>query len=179
MPEKSLVKVVGERVRAIRAKQRINQTDLIGALRDVGFDFEQPTISRIERGERELSVSELFGFAAALGVSPVALVAPDAPSVIEAGGREVDDCGLRDWMRGFVPPSWIRERGAVLAYYEALPEDERAAFHVPGVERLVRWTTDRLLRALGDGDTELAHRLLDDIKRFADTIRDETPTEED
>jgi hypothetical protein len=67
------------------------------------------------------------------------------------------------------------------------------------MQRLVVWVTDRLLRALGNramasevarGDKELTasyaakqtkevHQLLTDIKRFADTIRDETPTEDD
>ena len=169
MPQQSLTKVVGERVKATRDRRGWDQSDLGAALTAVGLEYTQPTISRIERGERELSTSELFAFAAVLGVSPLALVVPLEGDAVEVGDGVVDGWALRDWVRGFAAPSGVD----ALAYRDAMPADERRAFHVPGVERLVRWTTDRLLRALGDGDTELALRLLDDIERFAGTIRDE------
>jgi transcriptional regulator with XRE-family HTH domain len=194
MAEQSLTEVISERIKTIRYhKLGMNQGELAAELAKRGFHYEQTTISRIERGERELSVSELFAFAAALGVSPIALLLPTNPEdgVWIANGI-LDGPGLRDWIRGFVPPPRANDRQRRL-HYEQLPADEWNALQVPGVQRLVIWVTDRLLRALGnramasevaDGDeelaasfaaneTETARQLLTDIERFVGTIRDE------
>jgi transcriptional regulator with XRE-family HTH domain len=193
MPEQSpvpLAKAVGERVRTIRGRQLgMNQTALIAELKRRGFDYEQPTISRIERGERELSVSELFAFALVLGVSPLALVTPEDPDdIVELGGEYLNVHQLRDWVRSLIPPPPGEHRRR---YLNALPNDEFHALQVPGVEKLVAAVTDRLLRFLGErvrggnyGDealaasvkkrqTELAGETLEDIERYVSMIRDE------
>jgi transcriptional regulator with XRE-family HTH domain len=152
MAEQSLTEVISERIREIRYhKLGMNQAKLAAELAARGFPYEQTTLSRIERGERELRVSELFAFAAALGVSPIALLLPTDPADdIEVGGddRWLNGTQLRRWIRGFVPPPGANDRQRRL-HYEQLPADEWNAFRVPGVERLVIWVIDRLLPALG------------------------------
>jgi transcriptional regulator with XRE-family HTH domain len=165
----SLAEVVGKRVKALRERHGWDQSELSQRLATVGLEYAQPTISRIERGERELSTTELFSFAGVLHVSPLELVTPAEDDAVEAAGGVLDPAKLRGWVRGFAAPPELD----ALAFYDAMPANERRAFRIAGVERLVRWTTDRLLRALGDGDTEFALRLLDDIERFTGTIRDE------
>jgi transcriptional regulator with XRE-family HTH domain len=162
---------VGPRVTVIRRKRNMEQSQLIAALEERGFTFTQSTISRVEKGDRELNVGELFGFAAALDCSPLALL--DLEDDVEVAGRVVDSWELRDWVRGFASPGWMDAR----AFYEAMPEDEWRAYRVDGVERLVRATTSRLLAALGDDETEAALGVLEDIERFVGTIRDELTEE--
>src|SRR5262245_23618155 len=158
MASQPLAKVVGRRIGIIRSKRKVDQARLIAELNEFGLEFTQPTISRIERGERELNATELFCFAAALGCSVVALFDPD-DDVVEVAGGVLEGAAVRDWVRGFVPPPGMPSP----PYYEAAPEDEWRAFFVPGFQRLVRNVTDRLPRALGDEntDTELVLRLLD------------------
>lgn len=47
------------------------------AMGDLGYPMSRQTVWKIERGDRPLTLDELFAAAHVLGVSPVALVAPD------------------------------------------------------------------------------------------------------
>jgi transcriptional regulator with XRE-family HTH domain len=166
MPEE-LQKVVGERIKWLRIRRGWLQDDLSALLQHAGIAIQQPTLSRIERGERALDMQEMLGFAVVLGISPLGLILPDEE--IEAGGRAFDEIRLRDFWRGLIVPGWAD----ALAYSDGMPADERSAYRLAGVERLVVAVTDRLLRAIGEGEKKLALDLLADIERTVGTIRDE------
>jgi transcriptional regulator with XRE-family HTH domain len=185
MPQDSptpLAEVIGQRVKTIRSRKLgMTQVALSATLKAQGLDLGQSALSRVESGAQEPTVSELLGIAAALGVSPLALITPEDPDqIVEVVNGRYPVPQLRDWLRGFVPPAWVDTTEKRKAYYDALPLDEYNALRVRAVERLVIWVTDRLLRALGDRDEhdevrdkDHALQLLDEIKRFADTIGNE------
>jgi transcriptional regulator with XRE-family HTH domain len=60
---------VGEKVRAERQRRSLSQRELAKKLAT-----DEPTISRIESGQRDLRVSGLYEIGAALGIPPRVLV---------------------------------------------------------------------------------------------------------
>jgi transcriptional regulator with XRE-family HTH domain len=65
-----IVNHIGLRIKEIRDRKKLKQTDLAAKLQTAGFDIDSNTISKIERGLRNLSGRELCIFAKVLGVSP-------------------------------------------------------------------------------------------------------------
>ena len=61
---------LGRVIRAERVRRRMTQLDLIAK-----SGLGRSTVRRIESGERDMSVSQLLAIAAALDVSPVAILA--------------------------------------------------------------------------------------------------------
>lgn len=66
--------VSGERIRELRIKRRMSQSELAARLQVEGVILERDSISRIERGTRFVADYELFIFAKVLGVDMISLV---------------------------------------------------------------------------------------------------------
>ena len=64
------------RLREAREAQGLSQRDLTSRLRAIGLRINQAAIVRIERGERKIPLDEAIAIAAALDVSPLALIFP-------------------------------------------------------------------------------------------------------
>ena len=66
--------VSGERIRELRIKRRMSQSELAARLRVEGVILERDSISRIESGARFVADYELYIFAKILGVDMMSLV---------------------------------------------------------------------------------------------------------
>lgn len=66
--------VSGERIRELRIKRRMSQSELAARLQVEGVILERDSISRIEGGARFVADYELFVFAKVLGVDMISLV---------------------------------------------------------------------------------------------------------
>jgi transcriptional regulator with XRE-family HTH domain len=72
---------VATNIRAYRALRRLTQADLADRMRllDLNDAWDQTTVSRVEKGERNVSVDELVGVALALGTTIPDLLDPTGP----------------------------------------------------------------------------------------------------
>lgn len=70
---------IAENVRLYRKSQRVSQADVAEQMRRLGHSWTHSTASNVERGERPLSVHELFALALTLGVNPRDLLNPSTP----------------------------------------------------------------------------------------------------
>ena len=66
--------VSGERIRELRIKRRMSQSELAARLQVEGVILERDSISRIESGARFVADYELYIFANILGVDMMSLV---------------------------------------------------------------------------------------------------------
>lgn len=71
--------ISGERVRQMRTKKHITQTDFAARVQVLGVILEQDAISRIERGQRMVQDYELRAMAEVLGVTADWLLRGDMP----------------------------------------------------------------------------------------------------
>lgn len=69
--------ISGTRIRALRKKLRLSQTDLAAQMQIRGVILERDTISRIEIGDRFVADYELRAFAQVLGVDAAWLLGMD------------------------------------------------------------------------------------------------------
>ena len=69
-------------VRRARERKGWTQTDLAKRLRtQTEFPATQSTVSRIESGDRAVTIDEAFALADVLDVAPAALIAPEPPDL--------------------------------------------------------------------------------------------------
>ena len=66
--------VSGERIRELRIKRRMSQSELAARLQVEGVILERDSISRIESGARFVADYELYIFAKILGVDMMSMV---------------------------------------------------------------------------------------------------------
>lgn len=77
MASTSYADVVMRNIRAWRARQKLDQADVVERMRALGFkNWHRQTLSRIEQGERRITVEELVGLAIALDVTMHQLLGP-------------------------------------------------------------------------------------------------------
>jgi transcriptional regulator with XRE-family HTH domain len=92
-----------EELKRVRTRKGWNQQQLANQLADLGAPIDRATISKIETGDRRMTLDEVFWFAYALGVSPAALMLPRAfgseVSVTPATTLTTEEAF--DWLRGF------------------------------------------------------------------------------
>lgn len=69
--------ISGERVRQMRTKKRLTQSDLAAKVQTTGVILEQDAISRIENGSRMVQDYELRALAEVLGVTSDRLMEPE------------------------------------------------------------------------------------------------------
>lgn len=107
-------KVVGRRVREHRDLQGLTQSQLADRLRrDLDWSIERSMLARIESGDRQVSVDELFKLAAALETTPVLLMTPaDEGELMQPlPWRAVTSSRVRAWISDEVP-MWEQDRPA-------------------------------------------------------------------
>jgi transcriptional regulator with XRE-family HTH domain len=75
MATSELDQVIGRQVKAARKMLWPTQEDLARRLTERGVPTHQTTIARLERGERSLTVEDIFAVAATLSISPLHLLA--------------------------------------------------------------------------------------------------------
>lgn len=86
---------VGAVVAELRRRRNLGQAEVAGQL---GID--QPAMSRIERGQRNLSAKELYALADLLGVDPGTILRRDAGAVLLRAGA-ADEAALRRGLEAF------------------------------------------------------------------------------
>jgi transcriptional regulator with XRE-family HTH domain len=98
---RSPAQVFGLRVREIRERRGLTQAELARRL-----SVDRTTLNKLENGVRgDVSISQLFGFAMVLGVSPVHLLTPHADGeAMQVLGEEMTGTEARRWIRGEDPP---------------------------------------------------------------------------
>jgi transcriptional regulator with XRE-family HTH domain len=101
--------VVAERIREVRQHRGLSQRALAGIIESYGDALDAPTISRIEKRSRGVTLDDLLVIAAALNVSPVALLIPRHSFLVAIGRRTLTANVLEAWARGYRPPSFSEE----------------------------------------------------------------------
>lgn len=76
MPDRALSKVLAENVKAIRKHHKKTQPEVTQTAGRRGFLLSQATISRVERGALDVSISVLQAIAAGLETHPWQLLVP-------------------------------------------------------------------------------------------------------
>ena len=108
-------------------KPPMKQEELAGRLRELGFNFDQTSLSRLERGERPISVNLLCALAIALDAPLAALLAPldDDDSTVEVGeGLEVTSGTMGMWVQGMGPlPGMDEEQFNKIAATLTIPRE--------------------------------------------------------
>jgi transcriptional regulator with XRE-family HTH domain len=115
---KSPSEAAGEELRRVRTRKGWNQQRLADRLAEIGAPIDRATISKIETGDRRMTLDEVFWFAYALNVSPAALMLPrPLGSLLSvAPTRTLATEEALDWLRG-----------AYFAHGPELPDDEYGA----------------------------------------------------
>jgi transcriptional regulator with XRE-family HTH domain len=94
-----------ERIRELRRHRGMTQQGLADRINFLGAPIDRTAIAKIEKGSRELTLSEAFAFAWALDVAPVHLFVPtDDEDPIHIGpNMEAPPAEMRAWIRGDRP----------------------------------------------------------------------------
>jgi transcriptional regulator with XRE-family HTH domain len=94
-----------EELRRVRMRKGWHQQQLADRLHEIGAPIDRATISKIETGERRVTLDEIFWFAYALGVSPAALVLPRPARSMVAVTPTMSVTALEalNWLRGVYP----------------------------------------------------------------------------
>jgi transcriptional regulator with XRE-family HTH domain len=91
---------VGTMVLFWRQARGLTQQGLAERLSVLGRGLHPTAISRIEQGDRAVTVDELFALAVALNVSPMALIAPDSGVTPVVGEERRSAEEVRAWISG-------------------------------------------------------------------------------
>lgn len=104
-PEKTPSQFFSERMRETRERRRWSQQDLALRLGEMGAPTDRATVARTETGARGISLDDALMLAAALEVSPLALILPDDEDdrVALAPSYKIDAELLRRWLVGVAP----------------------------------------------------------------------------
>lgn len=103
-------KTVGENLARLRQQRGYTTRQLSGLLERNGRNIPASGITRMEKGERQVTVDELAALAVAFGVSPSALLLPledddDVDVEVTGAGRVPADAAW-DWADGKRPLQW-------------------------------------------------------------------------
>ncbi|MDZ7884753.1 MAG: helix-turn-helix transcriptional regulator [Mycobacterium sp.] len=82
---------VGDAISDARAKAGLSAVQLSNRTRDLGIPIHRVAISKIEAGERDMTVSELIVLAVALDTAPVMLLFPGPYGSDDQNGRVLPD----------------------------------------------------------------------------------------
>lgn len=63
-------------ITAWRAMRQLKQRNVAARMQDLGFDWRQQTVARVEQGQRPVTLTELCGLALVLGVATADLLRP-------------------------------------------------------------------------------------------------------
>lgn len=116
---------VAANVRRVRKARGWSTYDLARALSDAGRPIAPSAIAKVERAERRVDVGDLTALAAALRVTPGALLVPltddPADSVELTGVGSVSADAAWDWVDGEMPIERVEpgDPGAILMFFQA------------------------------------------------------------
>ncbi len=101
-PTESPSGAAAEERRRVRIRKGWNQQQLADRLSELGAPTDRATISKIETGDRRITLDEVFWFAYALGVSPAALMLPRSfgSRVAVTPTDSIETQQAMDWLRG-------------------------------------------------------------------------------
>lgn len=95
---------LGQNLVALRTKAGLKQRELAALVTAAGHKMALSTVSRIETGDRVMSVADLLAFSKALRVPPVLLLVPAwRDAEVEIGGEKVDSWRAAQWVSGHQP----------------------------------------------------------------------------
>ncbi len=139
--------VFRRRLRETRRALDLTQVDLAARVTAQGGVMTQTTITRLERGSRAVTVDELFSLAAALDVSPLALLLPlDSDVSLRLDRHVVTPRQLVDWVVGREPlRGWGDDPESVYAYERLLPRVLRE-LRTAEMAVMARWQITRELQ---------------------------------
>jgi transcriptional regulator with XRE-family HTH domain len=107
MPMATASELFGEQLRAVRGRKDWSQEQLADEMTGEGLKMDRTTITKIENGARNVSIDEALAFAAVLGVSPAALLAPRDTTMLDLtptrGWSSVTPDIAWDWFAGRSP----------------------------------------------------------------------------
>lgn len=92
----AIEKALCQKLKALREGKGWSQAELASRLNDVGYDFHQTTIAKLEAGKRPLRVAELYAFSFAFRMPVQALISvplsadPISPSLASLEARLAD-----------------------------------------------------------------------------------------
>lgn len=117
--------ILGERLSSIRNRQGLTAEQFAARVAEIGGPrLDRATVSRIEGGQRSVSLNEAFILAAALGVAPVNLFVPTMDTeyvpVHLTPDIEVPARSFRDWARGDRPLAQLESQW----YWTEVPNSE-------------------------------------------------------
>jgi transcriptional regulator with XRE-family HTH domain len=125
---------VANNLRRVRERRGLSTYELEALLKQAGRPISASAISKMERRERQVNVDDLTALAAALDVSPVALLLPledDVRKQVDVTGAGVlSAADAWDWMTGHGPLRRTESAGLEYALY-GLPAGRRAVRQHP------------------------------------------------
>jgi transcriptional regulator with XRE-family HTH domain len=182
---KSPSEAAAEELRRVRTRKDWNQQQLADALRKLGAPIDRATISKIETGERRITLDEVFWFAFALGVSPHALILPRGlgSEVAVTPTTTMDTSMALDWLRGYYYASELDDPEAPEKFQEyffiseRIEEDALAWRRYPELSEL-RDEAALAIRNAMEGKGSVVREVLDDIQELVKGARRRIDKEE-
>jgi transcriptional regulator with XRE-family HTH domain len=137
---KSPSEAAAEELRRVRTRKGWNQQQLADRLHELGAPIDRATISKIETGDRRVTLDEVFWFAYALGVSPAALMLPRpyGSTVAVTPTTSLPSSRALDWLRGFFFASESDQKDETPTFFfeERIEEDALAWQYYPELSKL-------------------------------------------
>jgi transcriptional regulator with XRE-family HTH domain len=98
-------RIVADRIREVRQRRGLSQRALAEIIdSELGYSLDAPTISKIEKRTRSVTLDDLLVIAAALNIAPFALLRPSrAPELVSIGRNEMTPNTLDQYLRGLRP----------------------------------------------------------------------------
>lgn len=98
-------RLVAENVQDLRERSRLKQADVVERLSEQGVKMLKTTLSKIENGQRSITVDELVALAYVLEVSPLVLLLPRENVSYQVTPEETASARLvYEWMIGELRP---------------------------------------------------------------------------
>ena len=149
-----------QRIAELRDRRGLSQARLARRLRDHGYPLDRTAVTRIESGERGISIDDLVAIAAALNVSPGWLLLParsDDEPVEIVGSWSAPAWQAWQWVDGLYPlPTASEDDGynspeEMRAFQEGRPADLRERETHPAA-KAAKYLSQRVQRVLSHVD---------------------------
>jgi transcriptional regulator with XRE-family HTH domain len=173
---------IGAAIRRTRDAQNISALKLAARTGELGYPIHRVAISKLESGERDITVPELVILAAALNTVPLALLLPDTadPTVEILPSNEMTGAAAIGWFTGTTsatPAGVTRDPSATsrLALTMSLNEvEERLALQrhsllqAEGGPRVLQMSDE--LKALAEESAHRARAMVESLEKQRDSI---------
>jgi transcriptional regulator with XRE-family HTH domain len=158
-----------------RRRKDLTQQQLVDRLEAIGASVDRSAVGKIEAGKRGVSVDELFSFAEALGMSPLALVVPRSGDRMRvAPGREVATADVVQWARNLRPLPDSGFDGADLRFfYDGVTDRENAGYQQHGNLRAIVDLVGILLAMAGSTEPDVDKGYRSALAKLATSVQRE------